>query len=385
MFQYNHSLLNECSGKAVEWTKDLVRLNSENPPGHEIECARFCEKTLSFIGFEVKVDEFEPGRANVIALLGNRENTAIAFNGHLDVVPATDGWTYPPFDAYADSERIWGRGSADMKSGCACVMAAARYCVKSGMDFSKRGMIVAFVADEENVNKGSIELSKTDRLCANACVIAEPTDLNINYGNRGYMSFYIRTRGKAAHSCDPFKGVNAIYKMAKVLEKLEMFAFKLRERKNDQLGCVTLNVGRINGGVSTNSVPAECQIEVECRVFPGMDAETMRKELQVVVGDDAEVIVRSNLLASLVPVDSEIVRTAAAIEREIFGREPVIKEFSACSEASFYSVGYGMPTILLGPGDIGVAHKTDEFVPIKDIGNAVKIYIQLINHYCGHE
>ena len=243
------------------------------------------------------------------------------------------------------------------------------------------GKAMQIVADEENVNKGSIELSKANRLSADACIVAEPTDLAICYGNRGFTSFFVRTYGKAAHSCDPSKGVNAIYKMARVISNLEDFSLKLNERTNEQLGHVTLNVGVIRGGVSTNSIPAECEIEVESRVFPGMDAQTMKKEIQEAIGDDAEVVVRSNLLASLVPVDSEIVQTASGIEEETLGRKAVIKEFSACSEASFFSVGYGMPTILLGPGDISVAHKPNEFVPLSDIASAVKIYVQMIDHY----
>lgn len=381
MFQFDKKLLDECIGKAVKWTKDLVRMNSENPPGHEIECAHFCSDVLRDLGFEATVDKFEPGRANVVGFFGNKEHTVMAFNGHLDVVPAVGDWKRPPFEAYTDSERIWGRGSADMKSGCAAIMAACAYCVKSGMDFSKNGIVVTFVADEENVNKGSIELSKANRLSADACIVAEPTDLAICYGNRGFTSFFVRTYGKAAHSCDPSKGVNAIYKMARVISNLEDFSLKLNERTNEQLGHVTLNVGVIRGGVSTNSIPAECEIEVESRVFPGMDAQTMKKEIQEAIGDDAEVVVRSNLLASLVPVDSEIVQTASGIEEETLGRKAVIKEFSACSEASFFSVGYGMPTILLGPGDISVAHKPNEFVPLSDIASAVKIYVQMIDHY----
>ena len=138
MFQFDKKLLDECIGKAVKWTKDLVRMNSENPPGHEIECAHFCSDVLRDLGFEATVDKFEPGRANVVGFFGNKEHTVMAFNGHLDVVPAVGDWKRPPFEAYTDSERIWGRGSADMKSGCAAIMAACAYCVKSGMDLALR-------------------------------------------------------------------------------------------------------------------------------------------------------------------------------------------------------------------------------------------------------
>ena len=104
-------------------------------------------------------------------------------------------------------------------------------------------------------------------------------------------------------------------------------------------------------------------------------------ELQQLLGEEAEVVVRSNLLASLVPLDSEIVKRAEESVQSVLRQKAVIAEFPACSEASYFSVGYGMPTILLGPGNIGVAHKENEFVEIWQIEAAVEIYAKLIRAY----
>ena len=376
-------LFEECQENAVSWCVDLIRINSENPPGSEKECAEYCCRILESLGMETVLDEFEPGRANVIAYIGNRDKIGIVFNGHLDVVPAEGDWTDPPFGGSIHDGCIWGRGSADMKSGCAAVMAAAKYCICSGMDFSQKGMVLTFVADEENVNKGSIRLSKAIPLSGDACIVAEPTGLEVNYGNRGFTSYYVRTRGKACHACDPGKGENAIYKMAGVIQKLKDFAEELECRKNPQLGTMTMSVGMIRGGTSLNMVPDFCEIEVEARVFPGTDAVTISRELEKLLGDEAEVVIRSNLLASLVPEDSDLVKNAAACVEKAVGQKAVIGKFPACSEASFFSVGYRIPTILLGPGNIQTAHKPDEFVPLSDIRKAVEIYSNMIKIYCG--
>ena len=373
-------LLEQCRQDAITWTRDLVRINSENPPGCELGCAQYCAKILRELGMDVTVDEFAPNRANVVAFAGNRDDLGIAFNGHLDTVVAKDQWDDPPFDAVVHDGCIWGRGSADMKSGCAAMMAAAKYILKSGAPL-KRGLALTFVADEECVNLGSIRLSKTTKLSADACIVCEPTQLQVHYGNRGYTSYFIRTYGKACHACEPHNGVNAIYKMAHVLVKLEKFADELAQRTNPQLGKISLSVGTIKAGTCLNTVPDFCEVEVESRVFPGMSADTMSKELQALLGDEAEVVIRSNLLASLVPVDSEIVQNASACVRAATGEEAVVTKFPACSEASFFSVGYGMPTILLGPGDIGCAHKANERVPISDIEKAVEIYARMIQVY----
>ncbi len=380
--QAKKHLMEACRRQAVEWTRDLVRINSENPPGRELEAAEFCAAALRETGMDVTLDEFAPGRANVTAFFGNPAELGLVFNGHIDVVAANSGWNDPPFAANIHDGKIWGRGSADMKSGCAAMMAAAKYIIESGAA-PQKGFALTFVADEERVNQGAIRLRQTCRLQADACVVCEPTRLQVHYGNRGYTSFFIRTHGKACHACDTGKGVNAIYKMARVLEKLEAFEQTLRGRVNPQLGSVSLNVGTIRGGKCLNTVPDFCEIEVESRVFPGMDARSMCAELRALLGDEAEVVVRSNLLGSLVPVESRIVRRAAAAVTEVTGQEAVITNFPACSEASFFSVGYQIPTILLGPGSIGVAHKANEFVEIREVEDAVSIYARLIEEYTG--
>lgn len=369
-----------CQKDAVKWTRDLVRINSVNPPGDELATARYCEAILRDLGMEAEFDEFEPNRVNVVAYAGNRNDIGIVFYGHLDVVPVSGKWTHDPFSADLVDGNIWGRGSADMKSGCAAIMAAVKAALMMEMPL-KKGICVVLVADEEYFNKGCNRLKETTRLKADACVVAEPTQLQVHYGNRGYTSFYIRTYGEACHASNPQAGKNAIYSMARVVMKLEDFADELAMRKNSQLGCMSLSVGTIRGGINLNTVPAFCEIEVESRVFPGTNACAIQKELQALIGDTAEVIVRSNLLASLVPIDSEIVRIASASVSAVTGSEAVVTQFPACSEASYFSVGYNIPTILLGPGDISLAHKIDERVPICQIEGAVDIYVSMLRYY----
>lgn len=376
-------LFRQCEADAVDWCRELVHIDSQNPPGRELACADYCRNILEELGMETVLDEFEPNRANVTAFYGKRDSIGLVFNGHLDVVPANGKWRYAPFEARIEEDRLWGRGSADMKAGCAAVMAAVKYCLKSGMDFSEKGVAVLFVADEESTNKGCKRLMKTLKLTGDACIVAEPTKLEVNYGNRGFASFYIRTTGKACHACEPHNGENAIYKMAEVIRRISEFAEEIALRKDPQLGSMSMSVGMIEGGNSLNMVPDWCEIQVEARVFPGYDAQSLAGELEGILKGIGEVTVRSSLPASLVAVESEIVQRAAASIRTVLKKEPVITKFPACSEASFFSVGYRIPTILLGPGDINKAHKANEYVPLKDIKNAVGIYVQMINSYCN--
>ncbi len=217
MDERSSRLLEECRRDAVAWTGQLVRLNSENPPGGELACARRCGEILTELGMDVTIDEFAPGRANVTAFAGERERLGSVWNGHLDTVPAKDGWEDPPFGAVVRDGSLWGRGSADMKSGCAAMMAAAKYILRSGAQL-RRGLALTLVADEECVNQGALRLRQTTPLTAAACVVCEPTRLQVHYGNRGFTSYYVRTYGRSCHGCEPWKGVNAIYKMADILQ-----------------------------------------------------------------------------------------------------------------------------------------------------------------------
>lgn len=375
-------IMRQCRENAVEWTAELVRRASVNPPGGEYEAAAYCAGILRDIGCAVTVDEFAPGRANVVAYAGNPNDVAIAFNGHLDVVAAEGEWKHPPFSATIAGGVMYGRGSADMKSGCACMMAAVKVLYGLGC-FAGRGLCLTLVSDEELVNKGVRRLADTVRLRADACIVGEPTSLQVHYGNRGYTSFFVRTYGVAAHASEPQQGKNAIYQMARVVGRLELYAEKLRERVDGQLGSMSLSVGTIRGGVTLNTVPAFCEIEVECRVFPGMDAESVREQLLTFLSDEegVEVEVRSNLPASLVPMDHPLVLAAKKHCSAVLGTEATVTKFPACSEASYFSVGYGIPTILLGPGNIACAHRIDEHVALDEIHKAVDIYTAIAREY----
>lgn len=375
------ALLQRCGREAVAWTQSLVRIPHVNPPGDELEAARFCAEQMKAIGLETVVDEFAPGRANFIAYAGNKRDIGIVFNGHLDVVPADGEWkACEPFSGLERDGMIWGRGSADMKSGCAAAMAAVKALVESGAEL-QRGVCLCFVADEERVNKGAKRLQATTSLSGDACVVCEPTRLQVHYGHRGYTSYFVRTQGKPCHASVPSNGENAIYKMAKVIGILEEYADRLAEYDDPLLGRISLSVGMIRGGVALNVVPPSCEIEVEIRPYPHMDASQLQKEMQEMLGDLATVEVRSNLRGSIIALDSELVRTACAQVEKTTKNKAVVARFPACSEASFFSIGYKIPTILLGPGDIGCAHKPDERVSVREIEQAVDIYLGLMKQY----
>ncbi|MEG1491566.1 MAG: M20 family metallopeptidase [Oscillospiraceae bacterium] len=371
-------ILPEFKTLAIGYTRELVRRNSENPPGNELEVASYIAAELQQIGFDVEFDEFESKRCNVVATYGDKNNIGIIFQGHMDVVPATGDWTYEKFSAKILDGRMFGRGTCDMKGGVAAAMAAGAAAVKSGKTL-KKGLQLVFVSDEESCNKGVLHLISKGGFKSDAAVICEPTGLAVLLGNKGYSSFYVKTLGISCHASQPERGENAIYKMAKVIKKLEAYSTEISKKNSKHLGNATLSVGTIKGGSRINVVPDECVCEVERRLLAGETCENVLEQLRELVGDLAEVTVRAHTTPpSLIEETHPLVLHTSSIVSEVLGETPKIGVFTGGTEAAFISQ-YGIPTIILGPGNLLQAHSVDEYVEVSQIENCTDIYYRLIN------
>lgn len=358
-------------------TQKMIQAKSYNPPGDETRVAEFAAKKLREAGFDVEVDTFEKNRCNVIATYGNKDDIALILNGHMDVVPAFGEWEYPPDQGIRKDGILHGRGSCDMLGGIAAILRASSIIGREKIN-PKRGVMVLLVSDEEDVNRGIRHILATRKIKADAAVIAEPTSCEIHLGNKGYSSFYIDTEGVGCHTSKPWEGVNAIYKMGHVIEKFEAYAESLKNVTNPYLGQATACIGTIHGGVRVNTVPDKCTVEAERRLLPGETIEQLRKEIQDVAGEEATVRDRSFFPASLIDIDNPLVKNCQAGLEILLKKAATISVFTACSEASMFSVKCNIPTILLGPGSIKYAHRVDEFCPENEIVLCAKLFTGLI-------
>lgn len=363
--------------EVLVYAQKLIQAKSYNPPGDESRAGKFAAEILEKSGFRVTVEEFEENRINVCGVYGNEEDIALILNGHLDVVPAFGQWERSPSGGERENGILYGRGSSDMLGGVAGILKAAEIIGRSQIS-SKRGIMVLLVADEEDMNRGIRHILSKKKLKAEYAVIAEPTECEIQLGNRGFSSFYIHTSGVACHASEPWNGINAIYKMGEIIRKVEQYADELRYVKNEFLGQATACIGTIQGGIRLNTVPDSCTIEIERRLLPGETKEEIKKELEGIVGDFGVVEDRSFFPASLIEKDSFLVQQCLKILKEIQGKEPVISVFKACTEASMFSVECGIPTLLLGPGSLKQAHRVNEFCKEQEIVDCAELFTQLL-------
>lgn len=365
---------------AVGLTRELLRFDTVNPPGRESDCARHAGAMLEGLGFSVEYVDFEPGRTSVVARIGTGAKPPLCLTGHLDVVPlGTRAWSHAPFDGETDGDKLYGRGTSDMKAGVAGMLVAARNLAKRLA--GSPGIVLVLTAGEEAGCVGSRHLARTQALGkAGAMVVGEPTSNYPLVGHKGSLKFHAKFRGVSAHGSMPELGVNAVYKAANAVARLEFFDFQAPE--HPIMGAPTLNVGTFEGGSGVNLVPDSATIGVDIRTVPGVDHDRLIARLKALLGD-AEMDIFSDLPPVWTEPQQDWVQRVFEIAKPYVGEAPQPKTAPYMTDAANLLTAYrGAPTVVLGPGEAGQAHQTDEYASMERIRQSVEIYEQIIRDWC---
>lgn len=368
---------------AVALTRDLLHFDTVNPPGLERDCAHLAGRLLQDAGFSVEFHEYEKDRTSVIARAGGTAGAKppLCLTGHLDVVPlGTRKWSKDPFAGEADGDKLYGRGSSDMKAGVAAMLVAA-------LSFAKKlhgtpGIVLVLTASEENGCVGSRHLAALPGLMgkAGAIVVGEPTSNYPMVGHKGSIKFHAAFKGVSAHGSMPQLGVNAIYKAAKAIGRLEEFQFGVAE--HPVMGLPTMNVGTVEGGSGVNLVPDLATIGVDIRTVPGTDHEALLARLKALLAD-AELEVFADSESVWTEPDDAWIQRVFEICKPILKEAPVARTAPYMTDAANLRMVYaGAPTVVLGPGEAAMAHQTDEYCHLERIRQSVQIYEELIRDWC---
>lgn len=368
---------------AIELTQQLVRIRTVNPPGNERACATYLGKLLEEHGFAITYDEFADTRTSLVARIGGNEASApLCITGHLDTVPlGQTPWRIDAFAGEIGDGRLYGRGSSDMKGGVAAFLVAALELAK----FLREGpgLVLVITAGEEMGCMGSKHLEPQRDVLgrAGAIVVGEPTANYPVVGHKGSIKFHAHTQGATAHGSMPEQGVNAIYKAAKAVARLETFEFDGAD--HPIMGKPTLNVGTIEGGLNVNSVPDRAKIGVDIRTTPGLDHEALMSRVQRCLGEDVEVVPYQNEMAVWTEPENEWIQGLYDLLTPVLGERPQPRAVSYFTDAASLRRAYNFPpTVILGPGEPEMAHQTDEYCRVAKIGEAVAIYNQIIRNWC---
>jgi succinyl-diaminopimelate desuccinylase len=364
-------------------TRDLLAFNTINPPGMERACARHLGVLLEGAGYRVAYHEFADSRTSLIAQIGGDDGKPpICFTGHIDTVPlGAAKWTRDAFAGETDGDRLFGRGSTDMKSGIAAFVIAA---IELAPHLATGpGVVLIITAGEEIGCEGAKYLADQKLLGrAGAIVVAEPTANYPYVGHKGLAWFEIETEGVTAHGSMPEVGDNAILKMARVIGDLESFRFPVES--HPVMGKPTLNVGTIRGGLNTNSVPDEARITIDTRTVPGIDHGHLCRSLASLLAPRGAHVRKIVDTPSLYTEPSnEWVQEVFAMCTPFLDARPTPRTITFSTDGSDLKRGFGgPPAVILGPGEPMLAHQTDEWCSMARIEQSTDLFSQLMRRWC---
>jgi acetylornithine deacetylase len=307
--------------------------------------------------------------------------TELALVGHTDTVPYDPNWTEALTLTERD-EKLFGRGSCDTKAFIAAALTALE-----SIDIAKlrKPLALVFTADEEIGCLGAKRLADVKPFKARYAIVGEPTSLQPMRAGKGYCLAQITLRGREAHSAYPQLGASAIFRTAKLIEKIEKIAEEVKSDRHDGFDppYTTINVGVINGGSAKNIIPGECRFTLEWRTIPGQPADYVLNLVRDAVADlqkadpdfaceiDADRADDSFETAA----DSDLVQF---LEKES-GKPSGSVAFGTEAPSM---IALGAEAVVFGPGDIRVAHRTGEFVPVTELNRCVTIIQQAIERFC---
>jgi succinyl-diaminopimelate desuccinylase len=365
----------------TELIANLVRIETENPPGNEARCTDFIAEWFDErgIGTEI-VEEPYPDRPQVAARVGEGD-PVVVLNGHIDVVPAGDreGWSQPPYGAEIEDEHLYGRGSVDMKTGVALAMCTAADLSGPLESGDLDGTIVVQAAiGEETAEPGTRELIEAG-YGGDYAIVLEPTGMRTATSEKGLAWYEITVSGEPSHASRPDQGVNAIRQARPVLDALDAYDEEVRERTDDLVGRAYATVTEIEAGTKENVVPERAVITIDRRFLPAetpAEIDTEIDEMLAGVANEHDVDVsweRTRTYDSAaIPTDSALAEVVREHSAEIAGVSSEPWGVQASTDVRNF-VHEGVEAITWGPGDLAQAHTYDECVDLDAAATGLEV------------
>ena len=312
---------------------------------------------------------------------GEISQIELALVGHTDTVPYDTAWT----DALKLTEmdgKLFGRGACDTKAFIAATLIAIE-----GIDLSqlRKPLALVFTADEEIGCLGAKRLAEAKPFAARYAIVGEPTSLQPIRAGKGYCLAEITVQGKEAHSAYPHLGASAIFRAARLISRIEGLAIELQDDQRDAFDppFTTVNVGVLRGGTAKNIIPGECRFTLEWRTIPGQPGDRVLDLILRAVEDlkQGDPDFACEIDASRADESFETAADSALVTflEERSARTSGTVAFGTEAPSM---ISLGADAVVFGPGDIRVAHRTGEFVPINELERCAQILGQAIQHFC---
>jgi succinyl-diaminopimelate desuccinylase len=393
--------------EAVAFTADMIRVPTVNPPGDLYEdCARLIGRRLEACGFttEYYAAEGRPEHTRThprINVVGTRRGTAtrplVHLNGHFDVVPAGNGWTYDPWGGTVQDGRIYGRGSCDMKAGIAAAVFASEAIRRTGIELNGTVEVSGTVDEESGGFAGVAWLAEQHRISRDRTdyvIIPEPLCVDqICIGHRGVYWFEVLTKGRIAHGSMPFHGVSAIDHMGIVLDRFRRdLQPRLAARTTDvpvippAARHATLNINGISGGqpvdgIQTPCVADRCRAVFDRRFLLEEGFDNTRAEIVALLDEvgrdvrDFSYEIRDLMVVhpTRTPDGSPVIAALEHALEKVLGRSGLVASPGTYDQKHIARIA-GVPhCVAYGPGILDLAHQPDEYCAVADLVAATKV------------
>lgn len=372
--------------KKIQILQDVVRIQSVNEKEEEV--ALYLQQLLKKFDIASTLVSYAPGRSNLVATLHNGDGKVLGFSGHMDVVDVgnEDDWTYPPFSGHIEGNKLYGRGSTDMKSGLVAMVIALIELKEAGTPIKGTVKLLATVGEEIG-QLGAEQLtneSYADDL--DALIIGEPSNYTVVYTHMGSINYTVFSPGKEAHSSMPQEGYNSIIHLNKFITKInEAMEEVTAAYSNKELGRTIHNITIINGGNQVNSIPNRASLQANIRSIPEFqndkiiallektidelnEGEPFKLQLTITQSKNA---VGSNKKSSLIDV----------IQKQFEKPLPLLGIAATTDVAEFIKAKSDFDFVIFGPGVITLPHKVDEYVEIDNYLDMIEKYKAIAKDY----
>lgn len=356
----------------------LVAARTVNPPGNEAEAARILEAFFKKHGIPYETHEAQPSRTNIIGRIGS-DGERLLLAGHLDVVPAGEGWDTDPFTPTIRDGRLYGRGAMDNK-GATAAIAMAGACLQACAQLAGT-LLIAGVADEERGSSQGLEyLLREGKIAADLAIIPDTGGRmeKIDVAEKGALFLEVISHGRQAHGSSPEKGVNAVWNLIDLLNRLR--ARDLPSAEHPLLSATTCNLGMIGGGAAPNIVPAKACATLDIRFPIGRTADEMLDWLNAILRETEKELPEARFEIkelqrhppTQVPQDNRLVKVIQEVTAEAMGRHPKATGQSGATVTK-QLIMRGIPAVGFGPGEEGQAHMANESISLNEVLSFAKI------------
>lgn len=387
----------------IGFLRDFIRCRTPNPPGDTSAAAEFLRLHFARSGIAYEEIAPQPDRPNFIAdLQTGRPGKHLVLNGHIDVfaVESDAGWSHDPWSADLVDGRIYGRGACDMKCGTTASIFAYRYLQEIRDELAGR-LTLTVVSEEENFGPDGMRylmVHHREKVLGDCCLNGEPSSpYTVRFGEKGPLWVRVRTKARGGHGAFPHVSQNAVFVAMEVVRELRELPQRFPVNEDPELAraldeaapdldrgygggaarvirSLTVNVGRIAGGVKVNMIPAECEVDADIRVPNGVDAEAVKAEVAAIVarhGAEFEILTFTppNWREPYHEMMDHVRANAARLKP---GLMPARVVSPGATDARLWRIN-GVPAIVYGPSPHGMG-SVDEHVSVDEFLHVVKTH-----------